>query len=79
MSRICDISGSRPNSANNVSHAQNKSKRRQLPNLQRKRIWVPSLNRFVRVRVTTRILKSIDKVGLERTLEKNGLELDDIL
>ncbi len=79
MSRRCQISGARPNSANNVSHANNKSKRRQLPNLQRKRIWVPRLGRTVRVRVTTRVLKSIDKVGLERTLKKNGLRLEDIL
>lgn len=79
MARRCQISGARPNSANNVSHAKNKSKRRQLPNLQRKRIWVPELGRFVRVRVTTRVLKSIDKVGLERTLKQNGLCLEDLL
>ena len=79
MARRCQISGARPNAANNVSHAHNKTKRRQLPNLQRKRIWVPELGRFVRVRVTTRVLKSIDKVGLKQTLKKNGLTLDDIL
>ena len=68
----------RPNAANNVAHSNNKSKRRQLPNLQRKRIWVPKLGRFVRIRVTTRVLRSIDRVGLEETLEKNGLRLEDI-
>jgi len=79
MARRCQISGARPNSANNVSHANNKSKRRQLPNLQRKRIWIPELGRFARVRITTRVMKSIDKVGLEKTLKQNGLVLDDIL
>ena len=79
MARRCQISGARPNSANNVSHANNKSKRRQLPNLQRKRIWVPKLGRFVRLRVTTKVLKSIDKVGLEKTLKQNGMKLEDIL
>ena len=79
MARRCQISGARPNAAKNVSHAHNKSKRRQLPNLQRKRIWVPELGRFVRVRVTTKVLKGIDKNGLQRTLEKHGLRLEDIL
>lgn len=78
MARRCQISGARPNAANHVSRSNNKSKRRQLPNLQRKRIWVPKLGRFVRLRVTTRVLKTIDRVGLERTLEMYGLRLEDV-
>ncbi len=79
MARRCDISGARPNAANNVSHANNKSKRRQLPNLHTKRIFVPELGHRVRVRVTTKVLKTIDKVGLHQTLKQHGLTLRDLL
>ncbi len=63
---------------NNVSHANNKTKRWQYPNLQRKRIWVPELNRYVRLRVSTRALRSIDKMGLTTFLKKNGLTVADL-
>ncbi len=79
MSRKCDITGKGPRAANNVSHAHNKSKRRQLPNLQKKRIFVPELRKSVRVRVSTSALRSIDKVGLKAFLRKNGLTLSDIV
>lgn len=78
MSRRCDITGKGPMTANNVSHAHNKTKRRQLPNLQRKRIFVPELGRSVRLRVTTGALRSIDKIGLLPFLKKNGMKLSDI-
>ncbi len=65
-------------SGNNVSHANNKTKRWQYPNLQRKRIWVQELNRYVRLRVSTRALRSIDKMGLTRFLKKNGLTVADL-
>lgn len=78
MSRRCDITGKGPLTGNRVSHANNKTKMRQHPNLQRKRIWVPELDRFVRVRISTQALRSIDKVGLVPFLRKNGLTLDDI-
>lgn len=51
---------------------------RQMPNLQRKRIWVPELNRHVRVRASTRALRSIDKVGVMTFLKKNDLRIEDI-
>ena len=78
MSRRCDLTGKRPNTGNRVSNANNKTKMRQLPNLQSKRIWVPELNRHIRVRVSTRALRSIDKVGVMPFLKKNGLRLEDI-
>lgn len=63
MARRCQISGKSPISGNHVSHAHNRSKRRFLPNLQKKRIWVQELNRFVTLRVCTKSLKSISKNG----------------
>ena len=79
MSRRCQISGAGPNSANNVSHANNKSKRRQLPNLHTKRIFVPELGHRVKIRVTSKVLKTIDKNGLNGTLKQYGLTIQDLL
>ncbi len=78
MSRKCEITGKRPLVGYNVSHAHNKTKKRQLPNLQKKRIFVPELGRSVRIRVSTSTLRSIDKVGLTAFLRKNGLTLRDL-
>lgn len=78
MSRRCSVTGKRPLTGYNVSHAHNKTKKRQLPNLQRKRIFVPELGRTVRVKVSTSALRSIDKVGFLRYLKKNGLTLQDV-
>ena len=78
MARKCEITGKGPLAGNSVSHAHNKTKRRQLPNLQRKRIFVPELNRTVRIRVSTSALRSIDKLGLAAFLRKNGLSLSDV-
>lgn len=78
MARKCEITGKGPLTGNSVSHAHNKTKRRQLPNLQRKRIFVPELNRTVRIRVSTSALRSIDKLGLAAFLRKNGLSLSDV-
>ncbi len=78
MSRKCDITGKRPLVGYNVSHAHNKTKKRQLPNLQTKRIYVPELSRSVRIKVSTSALRSIDKMGLTAFLRKNGLSLSDI-
>ncbi len=63
MSRRCQVTGVGPRSGNNISHAHNKTKRRFLPNLQKKRIWVQELNRFVTVKLTTRALRTISKKG----------------
>ena len=78
MARRCAITGKKPLSGNNVSHANNKTKRWQLPNLQNKRIYVPELGRFVRIRLSTRALRSISKVGLLAYLRKNDLSLKDV-
>ncbi|MXX54780.1 MAG: 50S ribosomal protein L28 [Gemmatimonadetes bacterium] len=78
MSRKCDITGKRPLVGYNVSHAHNKTKKRQLPNLQTKRIFVPELRKSVRIKVSTSALRSIDKMGLTTFLRKNGLTLSDI-
>ena len=79
MSRKCKLTGKGPMAGNNVSHAHNKTRRRQLPNLQWKRIYVPELDRTVRVRLSTRALRTIDKKGLMAYLKDEGLKLKDIL
>lgn len=63
MSRKCQVSGVGPVSGNNISHAHNKTKRRFLPNLQKKKIWVQELNRFVSLKLTTSEIKNISKNG----------------
>ena len=78
MARKCLISGKAPLVGNNVSHAHNKSKRRQIPNLQNKRIFVSELNRFVRVKISTRGLKTVNSKGLMTYLSQQGLKLKDV-
>ena len=68
MSRVCQVTGKKPMSGNNVSHANNKTKRRFYPNLQYKRIWVESENRWVRMRLTRAGLRIIDKKGIDAVL-----------
>ncbi len=68
MSRVCQVTGKRPMSGNNVSHAHNKTRRRFLPNLQYKRFWLEKENRYVRLRVSKKGLRLIDKQGLEKVL-----------
>ena len=63
MSRRCQLTGKGPITGNNVSHAHNRSKRRFLPNLQKKRIWVQELNRFVTLKLSTSAVKNISKNG----------------
>ena len=78
MSRICKITGKKPLVGNNVSKSHRKTKRRQIPNLQTKKIFVPELDRFVQVKVSVTALKTIDKLGLVPYLKKQGLTLSDI-
>lgn len=78
MSRRCSITGKGPMSGNNVSHAHNKTRRRQNPNIQKKRLYVPELDRFVRLKVSTRALRTINKIGLIMFLRKQGLQLKDV-
>lgn len=73
MSRKCQITGVGPLVGNNVSHAHNRTKRRQLPNLQKKRIYVPELKRFITLRISARAIKTINKNGAKVTLQKAGL------
>ncbi|MEC9374919.1 MAG: 50S ribosomal protein L28 [Pseudomonadota bacterium] len=70
MSRVCQITGKKPMSGNNVSHANNRTRRRFLPNLHYKRIWVESENRYVRLRVSQKGLRIIDKLGIDKVLSK---------
>ncbi|MFO8063249.1 MAG: 50S ribosomal protein L28 [Spirochaetota bacterium] len=79
MSRKCSITGKKPLSGNNVSHANNKTKKWQKPNIHDKRLYVPELGRTVRVRLSTRALRSVSKVGLLPFLKKNGLQLKDVV
>ncbi len=68
MARVCQVTGKRPTVGNHVSHANNKTKRRFLPNLQRRRFWVESENRWVSLRLTTNALRTIDKNGIDVVL-----------
>lgn len=68
MSRVCQVTGKRPMVGNNVSHANNKTRRRFLPNLHNHRFWVESENRFVRLRVSSKGMRIIDKLGIEKVL-----------
>jgi len=68
MSKVCQVTGKGPVTGNNVSHSQIKTKRRFLPNLQSHRFWVESENRFVRLRISTKGLRIIDKKGIDVVL-----------
>ena len=70
MARVCEITGKKPMSGNNVSHANNKTKRRFLPNLQRRRFWIESENRWISLRLTNAALRTIDKNGIDAVLAK---------
>ena len=68
MSKVCQVTGKRPQSGNNVSHANNRTRRRFLPNLQNKRFWLESEQRWVRLRVSHNGMRIIDKHGIEKVL-----------
>ncbi len=69
MSRVCQVTGKRPMAGNNVSHANNRTRRRFLPNLQAHRFWVASENRWVRLRTSTKGMRIIDKNGIDSVLK----------
>jgi large subunit ribosomal protein L28 len=78
MSRVCQVTGKRPMAGNNVSHAHNKTRRRFLPNLQSKRIWVESEQRYVKLRISQKGLRIIDKQGIDKvlvTIRANGVKV----
>jgi len=78
MSRVCQITGKRPVTGHNVSHANNKTRRRFLPNLQNPRFWVETERRWVRLRISTKGLRIIDKLGIDevlRDLRSRGIKV----
>jgi large subunit ribosomal protein L28 len=68
MAKVCQVTGKRPTTGNNVSHAHNKTRRRFLPNLRYHRFWVESENRWVRLRVSSKGMRIIDKLGIDQVL-----------
>ena len=68
MSRVCQVTGKRPMTGNNVSHANNRNRRRFLPNIHDHRFWLESEKRFVKLRVSVKGMRIIDKLGLEKVL-----------
>ncbi len=78
MSRVCQITGKRPQVGNNVSHAKNRTKRRFLPNLHTKRFFIPEENKWITLKVSTTALRTINKNGITAVLKKakaNGIIL----
>ena len=75
MARVCDLTGKRPNVANKVSHSNIKTKKRQFPNLQMKKIWWEEERRFVTLKVSTRALRTLRKKTLGQFLADEGLAL----
>ena len=78
MARRCAITGKKPISGHNVSHANNRTKRKFLPNLITKRIFVPETGQTVRLKISTSALRTIQKKGLLKTLKDEGLTLRDV-
>lgn len=70
MARICDLTGKRPVTGNNVSHSNRKSKRKFLPNLQRKRFYIPELDEWIELRVAASTLRTINKKGIYQYLKE---------
>ncbi len=68
MSKVCQVTGKRPVAGNNVSHAHNKTRRRFSPNLHTHRFWIESEKRFVKLRVSVKGMRIIDKLGIEQVL-----------
>jgi large subunit ribosomal protein L28 len=70
MARVCEITGKRPRVGNNVSHANNKSKRRFYPNLQKKKFYVPEEDKWITLKVSTKALKSINSKGISAVIKE---------
>lgn len=75
MARRCELTGKGPIAGNNVSHANNKTRRRFLPNLQTKRVWIPEEKRFVTLKITARAMRTLDKKGLKAMLKDANIVL----
>ena len=78
MSKVCQITSKRPLVGNNVSKSHRKTKTKQFPNLQTKKIFVPELGKSIQIKLSTKAMKTIDKHGLISYLKKQGLTLSDI-
>ena len=78
MARRCSLTGKKPLAGNRVSHSNRKTRMRQLPNVQTKRIFIPELGRTVKLQVSTRALRTITKKGLLKFLGDEGLKLKDV-
>ncbi len=74
MSKVCDITGKKPQVGNNVSHANNKTKRRFNPNLQKKRFYIPEEDKWITLKVSTSALRTINKIGISAVLKKAKAE-----
>ena len=74
MTRECEVTGKRPVSGNKVSHANNHTKRRFLPNLQNRKFWVETENRWISMRISAAALRTIDKLGIDAVIAKMRLE-----
>lgn len=70
MSKVCQISGKRPRVGNNVSHANNKTKRKFYPNIHKKKFYLPDEDRWVTLKVSTQTLRTINKNGIQAVLKK---------
>ena len=68
MSRVCQVTGKRPMSGNNVSHAHNKTRRRFLPNIHSHRFWLEGEQRYVKLKVSSKGMRIIDKLGIEKVI-----------
>ena len=74
MSRVCTLTGKRPNVANRVSHSNIKTKKRQLPNLQTRKVWFAEESRWVKIKLSTRALRTLNKKGLAAFAKEAGLD-----
>ncbi len=79
MSRKCKLSGKGPLTGHNVSFSQKKTKRRFMPNIQSKRVYIPEMDRTVRIKMSVRAMRTVDKIGLMPYLRKQGLSLKDVV
>ena len=77
MAKVCAVTGKRPMSGNNVSHANNKTRRRFEPNLHVKRFWVPTEKRWLKLKVSAKAIKIITKVGIERVIADMRRQKED--
>ena len=78
MARVCALTGKRPNVANQVSHSNIKTKKRQLPNLQKRRVWFEEEGRYVTLRLSTRALRTLRKKTLGEFARDAGLDLSGL-